>query len=62
MNTETRTGHPDNDDWQPYAEYMCGTRINVNVRQVFPRGFDPQMQEGLEDKANVSDAGAYLPD
>lgn len=29
------------DDWAPYAEYMRNARINVNVRQVFPRGFDP---------------------
>ncbi|KIJ44393.1 hypothetical protein M422DRAFT_168575, partial [Sphaerobolus stellatus SS14] len=28
-------------DWQPYAAYLKTTRINVNVRQVFPRGFNP---------------------
>jgi alkylated DNA repair protein alkB family protein 1 len=27
--------------WKPYQEYMRTTRINVNVRQVFPTGFDP---------------------
>ena len=30
-----------NDDWEPFAEYLRTTRINVNVRQVFPSGFDP---------------------
>ena len=29
----------------PYARYMNTTRININVRQVFPKGFDP----GLDD-------------
>ncbi|KAI0261000.1 2OG-Fe(II) oxygenase superfamily-domain-containing protein [Gloeopeniophorella convolvens] len=29
--------------WAPYARYMRTTRINVNVRQVFPRGFDPAL-------------------
>ncbi|KAH8108177.1 hypothetical protein BXZ70DRAFT_1015809, partial [Cristinia sonorae] len=28
-------------NWQLFAEYMKTTRINVNVRQVFPKGFDP---------------------
>lgn len=28
-------------DWEPYANYLQTTRINVNVRQVFPRGFNP---------------------
>ncbi|KAF9559126.1 hypothetical protein CPC08DRAFT_666668, partial [Agrocybe pediades] len=28
-------------EWQPYEEYLSTTRINVNVRQVFPKGFDP---------------------
>lgn len=32
------------DDWAPYAEYMKTTRINVNVRQVFPKGFDPALE------------------
>ena len=27
--------------WEPYEEYMRTTRININVRQVFPKGFDP---------------------
>ncbi|TBU29048.1 hypothetical protein BD311DRAFT_662034 [Dichomitus squalens] len=31
----------DEDDWGVYEEYLCGTRINVNVRQVFPKDFDP---------------------
>ena len=29
------------EDWAPYAKYMRTTRINVNVRQVFPKGFEP---------------------
>lgn len=28
-------------EWEPYEEYLRTTRINVNVRQVFPKGFDP---------------------
>jgi len=28
-------------DWEPYERYMRGARININVRQVFPKGFDP---------------------
>ena len=34
---------PDEDDWGVYEEYLRGTRINVNVRQVFPKGFDPSL-------------------
>ncbi|OCH83880.1 hypothetical protein OBBRIDRAFT_474804 [Obba rivulosa] len=29
------------DSWEVYEEYLRRARINVNVRQVFPRGFDP---------------------
>ncbi|KAK0210692.1 hypothetical protein DFS33DRAFT_1294803 [Desarmillaria ectypa] len=29
------------DDWARYANYMSTTRININVRQVFPRDFVP---------------------
>jgi len=29
------------DEWNVYEEYLRTARINVNVRQVFPRGFDP---------------------
>ncbi|KAJ7046694.1 hypothetical protein C8F04DRAFT_1061399 [Mycena alexandri] len=32
---------PDEPQWAPFAEYMDTTRININVRQVFPKGFDP---------------------
>ncbi|KAL5490381.1 hypothetical protein ACEPAI_5214 [Sanghuangporus weigelae] len=28
-------------DWAAYSRYLQTTRINVNVRQVFPKGFDP---------------------
>lgn len=31
-------------DWKPYREYMSTTRINVNVRQVFPKGFKPTFE------------------
>lgn len=31
------------DEWAPYEEYLRTTRININVRQVFPRGFDPTL-------------------
>lgn len=31
----------DGEEWAAYAEYTAGTRINVNVRQVFPKDFDP---------------------
>ncbi|KAF8902083.1 hypothetical protein CPB84DRAFT_1729251 [Gymnopilus junonius] len=29
------------EEWKPYEEYLRTSRININVRQVFPRGFDP---------------------
>ena len=32
-------------NWQAYEEYMSTTRININVRQVFPRGFSPGIVE-----------------
>ncbi|TFK76503.1 hypothetical protein BDN72DRAFT_809109 [Pluteus cervinus] len=32
---------PDGEEWKLYSDYMHSTRINVNVRQVFPKGFDP---------------------
>lgn len=31
----------DDEVWTPYARYMDTTRININVRQVFPKGFNP---------------------
>ncbi|KAF8212331.1 hypothetical protein K438DRAFT_1806362 [Mycena galopus ATCC 62051] len=30
----------DEPQWAPFAEYMATTRININVRQVFPKGFE----------------------
>lgn len=30
-------------DWSLYEEYLRTARININVRQVFPKGFDPQL-------------------
>ncbi|KAF8557347.1 hypothetical protein OG21DRAFT_1494924 [Imleria badia] len=42
---------PDGDeemiDWEPYKDYTCNARININVRQVFPKGFDPRAQEAM---------------
>ncbi|KZT11624.1 uncharacterized protein LAESUDRAFT_784182 [Laetiporus sulphureus 93-53] len=37
---ETRPDDEQN-DWKVHEEYLRSTRININVRQVFPRGFDP---------------------
>jgi alkylated DNA repair protein alkB homolog 1 len=37
----------DDYDWKPYEKYMCSTRINVNVRQVFPKGFHPSLDMDL---------------
>ncbi|KAH9955609.1 hypothetical protein BC827DRAFT_1141187 [Russula dissimulans] len=31
--------------WMPYARYMDTTRININVRQVFPKGFNPGLAQ-----------------
>ena len=28
-------------DWKPYAQFLQKARININVRQVFPKGFKP---------------------
>jgi alkylated DNA repair protein alkB family protein 1 len=33
------------DTWAPYARYMHTARININVRQVFPSGFDPRLPQ-----------------
>lgn len=45
--------HPDGGDemmdWEPYKDYMQNTRININVRQVFPKGFDPYTQDAKSD-------------
>ncbi|KAI0928030.1 hypothetical protein AcV5_005724 [Taiwanofungus camphoratus] len=37
-------------DWRVYEEYLRTTRININVRQVFPKGFNPT----LDVNTNVS--------
>lgn len=29
------------EEWAPYEEYLRTTRVNINVRQVFPKGFVP---------------------
>jgi len=29
------------EDWSAFGEYMMTSRININVRQVFPKGFNP---------------------
>lgn len=31
----------DEEGWEPYAQYIRTTRINLNVRQVFPKDFKP---------------------
>ncbi|KAL1745606.1 hypothetical protein HDZ31DRAFT_36016 [Schizophyllum fasciatum] len=36
------------EEWAPFAEYMQTTRVNVNVRQVFPKGFDPSVPQGSD--------------
>jgi alkylated DNA repair protein alkB family protein 1 len=35
----------DDELWTPYARYMDATRININVRQVFPKGFNPALAQ-----------------
>ncbi|KAJ3810650.1 hypothetical protein F5876DRAFT_65423 [Lentinula aff. lateritia] len=32
-------------EWSTYKKYMDSTRININVRQVFPKDFDPVLLE-----------------
>ncbi|KZT24117.1 hypothetical protein NEOLEDRAFT_1163471 [Neolentinus lepideus HHB14362 ss-1] len=32
-------------EWRFYADYMQTSRINVNVRQVFPMGFNPHLHD-----------------
>ncbi|KAI0059084.1 hypothetical protein BV25DRAFT_1918788 [Artomyces pyxidatus] len=32
------------DEWLPYSTYLETSRININVRQVFPKGFDPGLK------------------
>ncbi|KAF9246112.1 hypothetical protein BU15DRAFT_58241 [Melanogaster broomeanus] len=41
-------------DWEPYKGYMQATRINVNVRQVFPKGFDPARSSGTHSNSNAT--------
>ncbi|KAI9456448.1 hypothetical protein F5148DRAFT_368917 [Russula earlei] len=35
----------DDESWAPYARYMDTARININMRQVFPKGFDPGLEQ-----------------
>ncbi|TFK46433.1 hypothetical protein OE88DRAFT_1667831 [Heliocybe sulcata] len=47
---DTLPGHldvqeEDDGEWRVYADYMRTSRINVNVRQVFPIGFNPNLLE-----------------
>jgi alkylated DNA repair protein alkB family protein 1 len=37
--------YADDGSWVPYARYMNTTRININVRQVFPKGFNPSLAQ-----------------
>jgi len=32
-------------EWEPYEDYMKMSRININVRQVFPKGFEPHFKK-----------------
>lgn len=36
---QTKATKEDRDDWKIFAEYLRTTRINVNIRQVFPEGY-----------------------
>ena len=36
-----KPGNVKSSDWDLFGSYMETTRININVRQVFPKGFDP---------------------
>ncbi|KAL0071535.1 hypothetical protein AAF712_001392 [Marasmius tenuissimus] len=38
-------GSIDDTEWKPYEDYLHSTRINVNVRQVFPKGFNPGVSD-----------------
>ncbi|KIY50920.1 hypothetical protein FISHEDRAFT_38493 [Fistulina hepatica ATCC 64428] len=39
-------------DWTPYGEYMSAARININVRQVFPVGFNPPKEIQKRDSSS----------
>lgn len=48
--TSASPSRPDDDKialkekaWEPYSLYLKDSRININVRQVFPKGFDVPM-------------------
>ncbi|KAF8894517.1 hypothetical protein BD779DRAFT_1797519 [Infundibulicybe gibba] len=34
-------------EWEPYRKYLQTTRININVRQVFPKGFTHDVTSGV---------------
>jgi alkylated DNA repair protein alkB family protein 1 len=48
-----KAGAEDEGNWDLIASYMETTRININVRQVFPPGF-PYEQYGLSSPKNTN--------
>lgn len=42
-NTSPSHLRQDDGSWGPFADYLRTARININLRQVFPRGFNPLM-------------------
>ncbi|KAF8078005.1 hypothetical protein FPV67DRAFT_1615190 [Lyophyllum atratum] len=47
-------------DWEPYEGYMRTTRININVRQVFPKEFQPNYRQKTYASAMENDAGVLV--
>jgi len=48
------------EDWAYYEEYLRNTRININVRQVFPKGFEPDSAAGAVLQHQSTDHNADL--
>jgi len=48
-------------EWDPYAQFLKTTRINVNVRQVFPKGFDPTTASPLPSVDPSSESSSAPP-
>lgn len=51
--THLKSGSESGEDWDLIANYLETTRININVRQVFPPGF-PYEQYGLSSLKNTN--------
>ena len=43
------TSKDDPDDWTLFEQYLRTTRVNVNVRQVFPKGFNPVLDATIQE-------------